>query len=198
MTPLTLLYTHDLRGEIHALPRLATLIQSARAEAGRVACVDLGGACDPSAWHCDVTGGRSMLAALDGCGYVAAHTDTLTPEGRAIIDKAILSMHRVDDEHPVRVGSIAYRSTRDSDPAADLTVHLRPADMTGFDGNLLTLAAIPRLHLGIVTVDPESREILRTDAIRLTSQTRPDATLSGVVDFILSEARLYQKRQAKS
>lgn len=194
MPTLTVLYTHELRGEIHALPRLATLIQHARAQAERVVCVDLGGACDPSAWHCDVTGGRSMLAALDGCGYAAAHADTLTAAGRIGLDKAIFSMHMVDDTHPARVGNIAYHSVRDPDPDAPLTLFLRPTETTVFEENLLTLAAIPRLHLGLVTIDTDSREILRTDAIRLMGNTRPDATLSGVVDFILSEARLVQKR----
>jgi len=195
MPPLTILYTQDLRGDIHALPRLASLIQHARAEAGRVVCVDLGGACDPSAWHCDITGGRSMLAALDGCGYAAAHTDTLTADARAVLDRAILSMQMVDDAHPVRIGAMAYRTTREADPAADLSLYLRPADSTGFEGALLTVARVPRLHLAVVTVDTAARAILSRDIIPLTPQTRPDATISGMVDFILSEARLYQKKR---
>lgn len=194
---LTLLYTHNLHGEIHALPRLATLMRRARAEFGRVACVDLGGACHPSVWHCEVTGGRSMLAALDGCGYVAAHADGLTPQGRAGLDKAIFSMHMVDDDHPARVGTTSYRSIPVADPEAALTVLLRPAESTRLDGTLLSLAAIPRLHLGVVTVDIAAGVILKTDALTLTPDTRPDATLSGVVDFILGEARLFQKRQQR-
>jgi hypothetical protein len=197
MPTLTVLYTHDLRGDIHALPRFATLIQHARAQAERVVCVDLGGACDPSAWHCDVTGGRSMLAALDGCGYAAAYTDSLTPEGRVVLNKAILSMQMVDDAHPARVGGMAYQTRRQSDSAADVTLYLRPAEITAFEGDLLTLAAIPRLHLGIMTVDIAARDIVHRETVPLTPHTRPDATISGVVDFILSEARLYQKRQAR-
>ena len=196
MSTLTILYTQDLRGDIGALPRLATLIQRARAEAERVACVDLGGACDPSAWHCDVTGGRSMLAALDGCGYAAAHTDNLTADARAVLDKAILSMQMVDDSNPARVGALAYLTTREADPAADLSLYLRPADSTGFEGALLTLERVPRLHLGVVTVDTVARVILSREVIPLTAQTRPDATISGMVDFILSEARLFQKKKS--
>ncbi len=195
MSNLTILYTQELRGDIGALPRLASLIQRARAESGRVVCVDLGGACDPSAWHCDVTGGRSMLAALDGCGYAAAHTDNLTSDARAVLDRAILSMQMVDDSHPARVGAMAYLTTRESDPSADLSLYLRPAESTGFEGALLKLERVPRLHLGIVKVDTASQEILSREVIPLTSETRPDATISGMVDFILSEARLYQKKR---
>lgn len=192
---LTVLYTHDLRGDLNALPRVATQLQRLRADAGRVVCVDLGGACAPDIWHCDQTGGRSMVVALDGCGYAAAHADTLEPAARADLSRAILSMQVVDDAHPARVGGIAYHSTPDAHPSAELTLYLRPADETGFDGALLRLVRVPRLHIGLAQVDEAARSVIRSDVVAVSPATRPDPTISGLVEFIASETRLAAKKR---
>src|SRR5690606_1109253 len=39
---------------------------------GKVLLLQLGDSCSPDVWHCEVTGGRSTLAVLDGMGYDAA------------------------------------------------------------------------------------------------------------------------------
>ncbi|MCU0465334.1 MAG: hypothetical protein MUF38_12300 [Anaerolineae bacterium] len=192
---LTILYTHDLRGDLNALPRLATQLQRLRADAGRVVCVDLGGACAPDVWHCDQTGGRSMVVALDGCGYAAAHADTLQPAARADLSRAILSMQVVDDTHPARVGAIAYHSTPDAHPSAELTIYLRPSDATGFEGGLLRLMRVPRLHIGLAEVEPAARAVIRSDVVAVPPATRPDPTISGLVEFITSETRLAHKKR---
>jgi hypothetical protein len=192
---LTVLYTHDLRGDLNALPRLATQLQRLRADADRVVSVDLGGACALGVWHCDQTAGRSMIVALDGCGYAASHADTLQPAARADLNRAILSMQVVDDAHPARVGTMAYHSTPDAHPSAEITLYLRPVDETRFDGSLLRLMRVPRLHIGLVEVDPAARTVIRSEVVAVPPATRPDPTISGLIEFIASETRLAMKKR---
>jgi hypothetical protein len=192
---LTVLYTHDLHGEIQLLPRLASALRAARAAHPRSVYIDLGEACGPQAWHCAETGGRSMLVALDGVGCAAARADGLSPEARALLGKAILSMHAVDDAHPARTARLAYRTTPDADPQADLTLYLHPADQTAVTDGRLLLARLARRTLGVVTVDITQAMILDMQAVPITGALLPDPTISGLVEFVLNEARLAARKR---
>jgi hypothetical protein len=108
---LTILYTGELRGDLALLPRLYTHLKRLKERfAPPILLLDIGEACagntDPDTvprqnentrepgdgrapigteahdWHCSVTGGRSMLVALDGMGYEAIHA-RITPDMRA-------------------------------------------------------------------------------------------------------------------
>src|SRR5688572_24616875 len=97
-SPITLLYTHNLRGDLSLLPRLHTFIKQLKAlevddeddvmlclvqpQTRRTLLIDLGGSCAPDVWHCAVTGGRSMLMVLDAMGYAAVSAADLTPDAR--------------------------------------------------------------------------------------------------------------------
>ena len=98
-TPLTILYTHDLRGDLDALPRLYSFLRQLKAHyaseevvqvcaldpaqpPGRILLLDLGESCAPEVWHCQVSGGRSTLVVLDGMGYDAARVDDAADRSR--------------------------------------------------------------------------------------------------------------------
>jgi hypothetical protein len=187
---LTVLYTQDLRGDLRALPRLFSLIQQVRADlGGRSVCIDLGGACAPQVGHCAQTGGRSMLMALDGCGYAAAYADTLAAGVRPELAKVILALQVVDAAHAGRVGGMAYVADGQARPDAALTVSVCPADQTGWRDGVLHLRAIPRLTVGAVTLDLSAGVVIAERAHPLTPDTRPDPTIAGMVGFIENEVR---------
>jgi hypothetical protein len=104
-TPLTLLYTHGLRGDLEALPKLYSFLRQLKAyytseevvqvcaldpaeTPGRVLLLDLGENCAPDVWHCAVSGGRSTLVVLDGMGYDAARTEN-APEKEAKMGEGV-------------------------------------------------------------------------------------------------------------
>src|ERR1700730_18333685 len=72
-TPITILCTAVLNGNLAFLPHLLTRIKIERARIAAVPTflVDLGRACQPDAWICEATGGLGMLVAMDGMGYDA-------------------------------------------------------------------------------------------------------------------------------
>lgn len=194
---LTVLYTAQLRGDLDLLPRLFTFLRElrARAEGGAVLLVDLGGSCTPEVWHCAVTGGRSMLIALDGMGYHAAHVaGTLAPGMRGRMSD-LTQMALVDAEHPyahsgavqVVAGEAAAEMT-----AAPLVVRLDAAPETASDGRVLRLASVARGQVGRAMW--AGGRLAAYDVFDLPAAAEPDPTIAGVVDFIVSEARYVEKR----
>jgi hypothetical protein len=141
-TPLTLLYTHNLRGDLSLLPRLHTFIKQLKAlevddeddvmlclvqpQTRRFVLIDLGGSCAPDVWHCAVTGGRSMLMVLDAMGYAAVSAADLTPDARAkLADSAQMGL--IDAAHRWESDGVIAATTRQPDPGA-FQIVLQPGD----------------------------------------------------------------------
>jgi hypothetical protein len=196
--PLTIFYTSRLRGDLALLPRLYTFLRALRERHAvhRLLLLDLGESCDPAVWPCGLTGGRSMLIALDAMGYDAANVEgILTPELReALLPSVRLAL--VDRDHPwvhdewtVCVGSIPT-----------LHINLMPASRVSVEGQGVRLAAVEAGQVGSVTLQRSSGCVTVTDArvLNLPSKTLPDSTIAGVVDFITAEARYLQKRRDRT
>ena len=110
-TPLVLLYTANIRGDLNLLPRLYTFIrvlQRDQTDAIYDVLVDLGQSCAPDMWHCDVTQGRSTLLVLDAMGYDAANVaDSLTPENREKFAEQV-AVNLVDAKHPFEKNGVRF------------------------------------------------------------------------------------------
>lgn len=212
-TPLTILYTHNLRGDLDVLPRLYNFQRQLKAlysEAvvqvcaddpaaapGRVLLLDLGESCAPDVWHCDVTGGRSTLVLLDGMGYNAARVSD-APFLRAKMGDGV-SMALVDEAKPHVIEDVII-ATRDEATSAPYTLRivLAASETTRLDGHTLHLAGlnssqqVGTARLAFIV----GRWTLTGDEIHeLPKRTLPDPTITGSVDFVISEARYAQKRQ---
>lgn len=228
----TLLYTANLQGDLALLPRLFSFIRQLRAyysEEAVTLCeddpapacardtillLDLGDSCAPDVWHCQVTGGRSTLLALDGMGYDAANVQgILNDEGRTKLSDMVRLM-LVDDAHPWTREDVALTTDADFAAAAllspsssspspsltsALTVQLMPAAATHLEGNTLTLASVSAGQVGVARVCMKRTpyELEEHTIFDLPRQTQPDPTIAGIVDFVLSEARYFQKKQAR-
>jgi hypothetical protein len=189
----TILYTANLRGDIELLPRLYAFLRQLRAEMKPLMVVDLGDSCTPDVWHCEVTGGRSMLIALDAMGYTAAYTPTLSSESRAKLE---ITMALVDQEMPYLVENILLCSQPITLPGMDVSIVMTPAKHSHMENNTLYLENVEAGQIGVAIVDLHGTPVLITSEVKmLLPDAAPDPTIAGVVDFILGEARYYQKRQ---
>ena len=178
---LTLLYTHQLRGDLTLLPRLYTHIRRLHESIdGRILLLDLGDSCAPEVWHCAVTGGRSTLIGLDALGYHAANINgVLNPINRAkLAEQVALTLHDGGEYH---------------DAAAGVTLRLTPQAQTQWVDGVLHLAAVAQGAIGQVKI--VSPDVLDVQVHPLPADALPDPTIAGVVDFILSEARYAQKKR---
>ena len=201
---ISLFYTAHIRGDLALLPRLYTFLRRLQSEDQPPALLlDLGGACADSAWHCRATGGRSTLMALDAMGYHAANVaGILDRENRR---KLAVAMGLVDARrdwiyHVPPVTDPSIRATlQPDDPAARLQILLRPSACTRLDGNILQLQTLSAGQIGQVRVALEPRDTgarIEFAALRdLPPETPPNPSIAGTVDFVLSEARLYQKKR---
>ena len=196
-----MLYTAEIRGDLALLPRLHTFLDGLRrARTGACLLLDLGGACCDDVWHCRATGNRSTLVVLDGMGYDAVNiAGALTEANRAklaesaqigLVDEARDWVHQ-PQPHCRRI-----IATLRAFQAADLQVLLAPARATRLAGNRLTLARVGAGQVGAVALDLASEPALISARIHnMPPGTPPNPTIAGAVDFVLSEARLFQTQQ---
>lgn len=213
-TPLIILYTHKLRGDLDALPRLYAFQKQLKAyytseevvqvcaldpaqPPGRVLLLDLGESCAPEAWHCPVTGGRSTLVVLDGMGYDAALVSD-APALRARMGDGV-RMALVDEANPHAVEDVLIAASANPAHAA-LQIALAPAETTRLDGNILRLAGLngsDQVGAALLTQVIGGWSLMAHDIHDLPRRTLPDPTITASVDFVVSEARYAQKRQSR-
>ncbi|HEX2623584.1 MAG TPA: hypothetical protein VHL11_25665 [Phototrophicaceae bacterium] len=194
---ISLLYTAGLRGDLDLLPRLYTFLKTLRGEFNPAYVIDLGESCAVEIWHCEVTEGRSMLIALDGMGYTAANTDHLTPDSRAkLTDQVALGL--VNADHPHVAGDCLF-ALHPTSGDGHLCIVLKPGEMTRLAGRTLDLEAVEAGQVGIVRLTTgDVPQVLSSEVRLMPSGTAPDPTIAGVVDFVISEARYYQRRAKDS
>lgn len=202
MDELTLLYTHNLRGNIELLPRLHTFIRRLRGDNPRkTPLIDLGDSCAPGVWHCNATGGRSMLVALDGMGYTALHAGTTSPENRDKLRDHLMST-LIDDESVYFEGDLLFAlhpTEGDGHLCVVMTAGSATLQFGSFEspGRALYLAGLRTGQVGVVQLEVAEGQtpMLRAFVVRdVPADTPPDPTIAGVVDFVLDEARYYQRR----
>lgn len=196
-TSLIVFYTGGLGGDLAVLPRLHTFIRQLRARASaavpgaRILLLDQGGACAPDVWHCAVTDGRSALVALDGMGVDAAHNDGYAPPDVQDRLGATVNIAVVTSGHPFIRDEVVV--CVDDAPPAPLTIDLRPAGRSFLADGVLRLERVVRGQVGEVRL--EAGRLVEAAVHHLPPGLPPDPTISGIVDFILAEARLAQKRR---
>jgi len=198
---LTILYTANIRGNLAMLPHLYTFMQILKpTERQGTLLLDLGDSCADDVWHCQVTGGRSTLIVLDGMGYHAACVDLADEERTKIAN--VVTMGLVDDRHnwhyhipPVIDESICVSTRPDSNQSLRLLIHLKAAETTAIHGNILTLQTVESAQVGMVTLELLPIPALTNTTIHvLPDNTHPNPTIVASVDFVESEARLFQRK----
>ncbi len=222
-TPLTLLYTAHLRGDLARLPRLYSFLRQLKAyytseevvqvcsldpaqPPGRTLLLDLGDSCAPEVWHCQVTGGRSTLVVLDGMGYDAAAVEDASQLKAQMGESVRLAL--VDADTPRMIEDMVI-SLFDNDEGGSglasqaarpysLEIRLTPAEATRLDGDRLTLGDVAAGQVGaaqLIRVG-DRWSLARHELHDLPHRALPDPTIAASVEFVLSEARYAQKRRA--
>ncbi|MFW5692111.1 MAG: hypothetical protein ACOCX3_02040 [Chloroflexota bacterium] len=195
-TPLTVVYTHGIQGDLHLLPSLNTFIRQLRRDIpGRSYLIDLGMSCAPDVWPCDVTDGRAALVALDAMGYDVANVSDVLDAGSRdrLLEQVMLAL--VDDVHHHIAQGVAFIANETSampHDDIDLYVIMSPASETRLARSVLWLERISAGQVGVVRIEGT---LVYRDIYILPSGTPPDATIAGAVDFIESEARYFEKRR---
>ncbi len=196
--PLTVLYTHNLRGDLDLLPRLYTWLQRLRRAApGPCVLLDLGASCVPQVWPCDVTGGRSTLFVLDAMNYQAARvSDVLDPDSVGSL-AAQTMMALVDTGRPHLENDLLYVASEDdlgsATDAYEWAVLLNPAARTECAGRQLRLSPLQAGEVGRVELAAAGG--LHFTIERLPPHTPADPTIAGTVDFVRGEARYFERRR---
>lgn len=203
MDEITLLYTHNLHGDIDLLPRLYSFLRRLRGDAHTL-LLDLGGACTPDAWHCDITEGRSMLLVLDSMGYTAMNAADLSTEAYEKLARHISATLVTEDRPHVR-GDLLF-ALEPTEGDGHLCVVMAPTSTITLQsggvntpGHTLYLAGLRAGQVGMVRLalrDGETPALRAFEVREMPVDSFPDPTIAGVVDFVLDEARYYGKRRS--
>jgi len=201
LASLTIFYTYQIGGDLQLLPRLYSFLQQLKAQYdAKALLLDLGAACVPGVWHCDVTGGRSTLIVMDGMGYHAANVSGYLATGERRKLQSNISTGLVDAQHswryavpPVRDEGIIVSSKRS--PALTLCLIAAAAAATRLDKRSLHLQAVDKGEVGIVQLSLRpSPTITHRAMVAMPAQLKPDATIAATVEFVQDEARYYQNK----
>ncbi|MEO8394425.1 MAG: hypothetical protein ABI700_15640 [Chloroflexota bacterium] len=171
-TPLTILYTHNLRGDLDALPRLYSFLRQLKAyysseevvqlcsldpaqPPGTNLLLDLGDNCAPDVWHCQVSEGRSTLVVLDGMGYDAVRVEGAAQKQAKMGESVRLKL--IDGETPLEIEDVLLTAEKDSPLPVyvgeglgerglsrphSLQIVMTPSEPTRIDGKTLFLAGL--------------------------------------------------------
>lgn len=197
--PITLLYTHNLGGDLDLLPRLATHIKELRTAVAshRVLRVDFGASCSPDVWHCEVTRGRSLVIGLDALGFDVIYTHDVLEAAAYDQVREQIQAALVDTHHPHTVDGITFAAEVAPVNADGLLI--LPARPLGpvLEGRSFIPAALLRGQVGRVDIDPLTGlpDLASFTVHDLPPDTPPDPTLAGIVTFIVDEARYTQKKK---
>jgi len=205
MQSLSILYTHNIGGDLALLPHLYTYIEQLQKEeiartGQRALLVDIGGSCHSGIWHCEVTGGRSTLVVLDGMGYHAVNiVDILQPSEKHKL-KNIITTAMIDERTSWRYHVPPHQDdgiviSALPTPALRLCIVLSPTDETALEHNMLTLQAIDKAEVGRVVVDLETNTLSHHDVLTLPKELPASMTITAAIEFMEDEARYFAKQQ---
>jgi hypothetical protein len=179
-----ILLTGQSGGDWSYYPRLQTAIKALRAKLSdsRPLLLDMGGAGSNSDVACLATENRAPYIVLDGMGYTAAIADDLAAAHFEQV-QGLLQMSLILPGRVWQLGDCEFPMARDP--------HLSVAVWR--DG-LLALPYPPKgtiFHLRL----NEGRELeLNQPETFEAPSLPPDPSISGVVEFVLEEARYYQRK----
>lgn len=197
----TLLYTANIKGDLHLLPRLFTLIQVVRRAAeGPVFLFDVGDTCARDAWVCRATQGRAPFLVLDSMGYDGAMIGggeevPIPPSAlRLLVGDMLMKAIIWDRTKPLTKQGIT------------LTVAPGSADVQADSGPVIranrSSSALPAPHdsppvlgdtaqgtVAAVKMHWPAWTVAEAYTVAISEHTPPDPTIAAVVDLVESEAR---------
>lgn len=207
----TLLYTHNIRGDLDLLPRLYTFIKYLKSlpvdedETVRVCAfepvqqrtilLDLGHACVPEAWHCEATEGRSALLVMDAMGYDVVNVEGyLSSEARTKLPD-LTHVALLDRQHPIWTSpdqvTVVHSGAHQFDAAPRILITLETTPQAPASLPALAAGQVGVIHFG-------TGHNTKPHVFDLPADTLPDPTIAATVDFVVSEARQYQKKRGGS
>jgi hypothetical protein len=197
MEPITIIYTHNLHGKLDLLPKLHTLIRRLMRDYNDVVLLDMGGSCAADVWHCDTTGGRSALLVMDGMGYDAANIVGLLADGARERMPDTMRLTLIDADSTWERDDLIVAAAR-IDDSDKIQVVMQPVDEARVEDGIFFPQTLSAGQVGVAQIGAydETVELFAHAVHPLPANTRPDPTIAGTVDFVLSEARYYQKRQS--
>lgn len=205
----TLLYTANLRGDLHLLPRLFTLIQTQKQTAnGPVFLLDVGDTCALDSWVCQATQGRAPFLVLDSMGYDAAiiggpEQVPIPPSSlRRLAADMIMPVVIWDRSKTVQKKGVSFTlapgnaTVAENGPVlgADRSSETlpEPGETVPVLGDVAP-GCVARIELSW----PEWR-VIAAEVVSLDDTTPADPTVTAVVELVEAEARLYTHGQGKT
>lgn len=185
----------NIAGNVEIMPRLFTLFKTLTLDDADNFVLDLGGSCSPEVWHCYATGGRSTLTIMDSMGYIAANTQQLSPVQREKLAQQT-TMALIDSDHAHIHENLLF-ALQPTQGDGHLCITMHATDITQLSDYVLRLKTIQQGEVGVVDIENNLDEyrIVGLRTVELTPDIAPAATVAGVVDFVLGEAKFYRDRR---
>jgi hypothetical protein len=180
------LVTANIQGNLDSLPRLYTALRRIKDSApGTVLLMDVGRAWSANSWICQMTENRAPYIALDAMGYDAAFVDGLSPTEFDKVNAQVQTQLVVSGVQFNFVLDAVGLSFVPDESASEATMQSARVRLP-----MPSQGTIHHLRLDVI-----GQTIAQQHTIPIDATILPDPTIAGAVDFIVSEARYYQKKR---
>lgn len=196
--------------------------------AGPSLLVDCGLSCAAGTWICESTDGRAMLVAMDGMGYDAFHIGPADPlyrtphtvdQVRRIVVTGFAAgpwstaVNRQGLVIRLVNGANLPRAIGEAGPEVDLVIGLRLSGEAAFtaaweagkrvvlfDPGLPAGESGPLIGWVEISLSPEMPYvgIIERGVLTLPAGTPPDASMTGVIEFVQAEARYAERKRGQA
>lgn len=178
------LVTAHLGGDLAFMPKMFTVIKRLKQTLNtKVFLVDTGLAWSSESWVSAVTQHRAPYMVLDGMAYHLAFADGLDARSRAILQPHMF-VQLIENEGQLTHETFALTVRREA-----ALVEPQWAE------NGLILPMPPKGQILQVQLDPEKSQVVDVAKIDVPPNTLPDPSITATVNFVVSEAHHYVKKQ---
>ena len=182
------------------LPRMARLLwQLKRTATGITRVFDMGEACSPTSSLCEWTEGRAVIIVLDAMGYDAIHVNGYVSENAReklaenYLHAVLVHAEQSYTDDVLQFGAHPLPNRVHIPIQTSLPPH---PDTLTFPLPVLSAGQIGRV---VLTLD-EGQPVSQFTLFDLPADVLPEPTIMATIDFVMDEARYFQKvkeRQAK-
>jgi len=183
-----IIVTASIQGDLEYMPRLFTAIRELKTSLPHKALlIDTGQSASDESPICIMTENRAPYIVMDAMGYHFAFDDSMSLDNRERVQPDV-QLRLIDSREEAIVMLGAFQLLVKCDPSA-------PIDQARIENGILILPQPQKNTILHLTLAVDTMRITQTSITMVNDDTLPDSTIAGTIEFVIGEARYYQKKR---
>ncbi|HLA45393.1 MAG TPA: hypothetical protein VJZ27_18230 [Aggregatilineales bacterium] len=182
-----ILVSARIQGDLEYMPRLFTAIRELKMTLPyKALLIDTGQSASADSPICVMTENRAPYIVMDAMGYHFAFDDSMTLDNRERVQAGV-QLRLIDSRETAIVMLGRYQLHVECDPTK--------TDQPRIENNKLILPLPEKYTILHLTLAVDTMQIMQTSTTMVSEDPLPDSTIAGTVEFVIGEARYYQRKR---